>query len=111
AAANKRVSNILAKNPADLPAQINTDLLVESQEQELYKLVAAKQTELAPVFAQRQYSQALAALATLREAVDAFFDSVMVMAEDEQTKLNRLLLLSQLRALFLQVADISVLQK
>ncbi|WP_440906094.1 glycine--tRNA ligase subunit beta [Catenovulum sp. SX2] len=111
AAANKRVSNILAKNPADLPAQIDSALLVESQEQELYKLVAAKQTELAPVFAQRQYSQALAALATLREAVDAFFDSVMVMAEDEQTKLNRLLLLSQLRDLFLQVADISVLQK
>ncbi|WP_143871078.1 glycine--tRNA ligase subunit beta [Catenovulum sediminis] len=111
AAANKRVSNILAKNPAVLPQVVDTELLQEQQEKELYALVSAKQIELAPVFAQREYAKALAELATLRETVDAFFDNVMVMADDENVKLNRLLLLSELRNLFLQVADISVLQK
>lgn len=110
AAANKRVSNILAKNPAKLGDQVNIALLVEAQEKTLYDMVSTKQTELADCFAQRQYPTALAQLATLRPAVDAFFDNVMVMADDEATKLNRLLLLSQLRNLFLQVADISVLQ-
>ena len=110
AAANKRVGNILAKNPAELADSVNTELLEAEQERTLYQLVSAKQTELAPVFANRQYQQALAELATLRPAVDAFFDNVMVMADDEAVKLNRLLLLSQLRNLFLQIADISVLQ-
>ncbi|MCL6413926.1 glycine--tRNA ligase subunit beta, partial [Pantoea agglomerans] len=62
------------------------------------------------LFAEGRYQEALVELASLREPVDAFFDQVMVMAEDEQVRVNRLTLLSQLRELFLQVADISVLQ-
>ncbi len=111
AAANKRVSNILAKNPAELATNVDQSLLQQNEEKALYQLVSAKQTELAPIFAEKAYQQALAELATLREAVDAFFDNVMVMDENESVRNNRLLLLSQLRDLFLQIADISVLQK
>ncbi|WP_017443877.1 glycine--tRNA ligase subunit beta [Gayadomonas joobiniege] len=110
AAANKRVSNILAKNPAQLPASVNSELLEQDEEKALYAQVSQLQTELAPVFAQNDYQRALSQLAELRGAVDAFFDNVMVMAEDEAVRLNRLLILFELRNLFLKVADISVLQ-
>jgi glycyl-tRNA synthetase beta chain len=56
-----------------------------------------------------QYADALKALAGLRAVVDTFFDKVMVMADDEKVRQNRLALLSKLRGLFMQVADISVL--
>ena len=60
-----------------------------------------------PLLESRQYTEALTALAELREPVDTFFDDVMVNVEDKATRKNRLALLSQLRALFLDVADIS----
>ena len=63
------------------------------------------------IFAQRQYKEALANLADLREPVDAFFEHVMVMADDEALKNNRLALIAELRSLFLGIADISLLQK
>ncbi len=63
------------------------------------------------MFAEGNYQQALSELATLREAVDAFFDNVMVMADDEKLKVNRLTMLNLLRNEFLKVADISLLQK
>ncbi|QMP18904.1 glycine--tRNA ligase beta subunit [Yersinia phage vB_YpM_Tongde] len=66
--------------------------------------------QLEPVFAAGQYKEALVELAALRETVDEFFESVMVMAEDDAVRVNRLTLLSKLRELFLQVADISLLQ-
>ncbi|MNU08459.1 Glycine--tRNA ligase beta subunit [compost metagenome] len=66
--------------------------------------------KLEPFFAEGRYQDALVELAELREPVDAFFDNVMVMADDEAVRVNRLTLLSKLRELFLQVADISVLQ-
>jgi glycyl-tRNA synthetase beta chain len=68
------------------------------------------QAELAPLFAAGDYQAALTRLAALREPVDTFFNEVMVMAEDEALKANRLALLNNLRNLFLQVADISLLQ-
>jgi glycyl-tRNA synthetase beta chain len=68
-----------------------------------------KQQQVAPLFVQRDYTGTLSALASLREPVDAFFDGVMVMVDDAALRNNRLALLSQLRALFLQVADISQL--
>ncbi|NTS76151.1 glycine--tRNA ligase subunit beta [Catenovulum sp. SM1970] len=111
AAANKRVGNILAKFDGELASEVNTDLLVEADEKALAQAVADLSTKLAPVFAERQYGQALAELATLRTTVDSFFDNVMVMSDDEAIKQNRLVLLSQLRGLFLKIADISVLQK
>lgn len=111
AAANKRVSNILAKNPTELAKQVDVSLLQADEEKALQQLIAQMQTKLAPVFEQRAYQQALTELASLRNPVDAFFDNVMVMDENIAVRNNRLLLLSELRDLFLQIADISVLQK
>jgi len=71
--------------------------------------VSGSQTQVAPLFAAGNYQQALDTLATLREPVDAFFDQVMVMADDPAIQRNRLALLASLQALFLEVADISLL--
>lgn len=109
AAANKRVSNILAKQDADVSSELDSALLQEDAEKTLATQVAAQATAVAPLFAEGQYAEALAALAGLRAAVDAFFDGVMVMADDAALRNNRLALLSQLRGLFLEVADISLL--
>ena len=111
AAANKRVGNILAKFDGELSANINTALLVEDAEKVLAEKVEAMVALLAPLFAEGNYQQALSELATLRESVDAFFDNVMVMADDEALKVNRLTMLNLLRNEFLNVADISLLQK
>jgi glycyl-tRNA synthetase beta chain len=109
AAANKRVSNILAKQNAALSTEINTALLQEDAERTLAQAVSAKAALVAPLFAAREYTKALAALADLQQPVDAFFDSVMVMSDDPALQQNRLALLQQLRGLFLEVADISYL--
>lgn len=111
AAANKRVGNILAKFDGELAASIDRSLLVESAEKALAEQVEAKLAALAPVLAEGDYQQALSELSTLRESVDTFFDNVMVMADDEQLKVNRLTMLNLLRNEFLKVADISLLQK
>ncbi|MGR5229353.1 glycine--tRNA ligase subunit beta [Photobacterium damselae] len=111
AAANKRVGNILAKFDGELPAQWDNALLVEDTEKTLAADIAAMQATLEPAFAAGNYQQALTELASLREPVDAFFDNVMVMADDEKLKVNRLTMLNALRNMFLQVADISLLQK
>jgi len=112
AAANKRVSNILAKNGGDaISADINAQLLTEDAEKVLAQQVTAKQTQVQPLLADAKYKEALASLADLRAAVDAFFDNVMVMADDEAVKNNRLALLKQLQGLFIAIADISLLQQ
>ncbi|CAH9059971.1 Glycine--tRNA ligase beta subunit [Pseudoalteromonas holothuriae] len=112
AAANKRVNNILAKNNVTSDdSQVNQALLSEEAEKVLAEQVAQLSAELAPIYAKGDYQQALTRLASLRDAVDSFFDNVMVMADDEAVKQNRLALLSQLSSLFLNTADISVLQK
>ncbi|PQJ68286.1 glycine--tRNA ligase subunit beta [Photobacterium angustum] len=111
AAANKRVGNILAKFDGELPTTVDNSLLVEAAEKELAEKVEAVVTALEPVFATGDYQTALTELASLREPVDAFFDNVMVMADDEKLKVNRLALLNLLRNQFLKVADISLLQK
>lgn len=110
AAANKRVSNILAKVEGELPTAINSALLAEAAEQALAAKLAELQPQLAPLFADADYQQALTLLASLRESVDQFFEDVMVMADDEALKNNRLALLNNLREQFLHVADISLLQ-
>jgi glycyl-tRNA synthetase beta chain len=110
AAANKRVSNILSKSAGDFAHfAINPALLQEVAEKNLAQALQDKAAVVAPLFATRDYTATLASLASLREPVDAFFDQVMVMAEEEKLRNNRLALLSQLSALFLQVADISQL--
>lgn len=110
AAANKRVGNILAKFDGDIPAQVNTALLQDTAEQALATQLSELSERLTPLFANADYNSTLSELATLRESVDNFFDQVMVMADDQALRLNRLSLLNQLRNLFLQIADISLLQ-
>ncbi|WP_431224372.1 glycine--tRNA ligase subunit beta [Serratia sp. L9] len=110
AAANKRVSNILAKSSDVLLDHVHASVLKEPAELKLATHLVVLRDKLEPFFAEGRYQEALVELAALRETVDAFFDSVMVMAEDEAVRVNRLTLLSKLRELFLQVADISVLQ-
>ena len=109
AAANKRVSNILSKQNASANAVVHTDLLKEDAEKELARAISIKAQLVTPLFATREYTKALAALADLQQPVDAFFDNVMVMSDDPALQQNRLALLQQLRALFLEVADISYL--
>ncbi|WGE48225.1 glycine--tRNA ligase subunit beta [Actinobacillus equuli] len=110
AAANKRVSNILAKVEGEISTEIDRSLLVEAEEKALAEQVLALQAELAPKFENGEYQVALDRLASLRETVDNFFEKVMVNAEDENLRRNRQAILSNLQGLFLQVADISVLQ-
>jgi len=109
AAANKRVSNILSKQNASANAVVHAELLQEDAEKNLARAISAKAELVTPLFAKREYTKALAALADLQQPVDAFFDSVMVMCEDQALQQNRLALLQQLRGLFLEVADISYL--
>lgn len=110
AAANKRVSNILAKNGGEnVEAKVNAELLQQAEEKALAEQVAAKKAVVEPLLANGDYSAALTELAGLREVVDAFFDNVMVIADDEAVKNNRLALLKQLSGLFMAIADISVL--
>lgn len=107
AAANKRVANILAKIEGEIANTVNPALLQEAAEQALYQALTAEQAYQAGV---SDYSQGLTHLAALRDVIDAFFEQVMVNAEDAAVRANRQALLKQLRELFLQVADISVLQ-
>ena len=109
AAANKRVSNILAKADAAI-GEINLTACVEPAEKALAEAVLALRTEVQPLIAKGDYTAVLDKLANLRAPVDSFFDNVMVNAEDPALRQNRLAILNTLQDLFLQVADISLLQ-
>jgi len=107
AAANKRVANILAKSNVTLDGEINTALLTEGAEQGLFAALQQSATALKPLQASADYSSALKVLATLRGAVDTFFEHVMVNADDTAQRHNRYLLLKELRQQFVSVADIA----
>jgi glycyl-tRNA synthetase beta chain len=107
AAANKRISNILRKAPDDVTGAVDTSRLQDGPERQLFDHVLSMERAVNPLFARREYAQALTQLASLRDDVDRFFDSVMVMAEDADVRANRLGLLLRLRGLFLQFADLS----
>ena len=109
AAANKRVANIMAKAEGDIGA-IDVALCVEPAEQVLAQSVLSLAKEVQPLIAQGEYTAVLDKLAGLRQPVDNFFDNVMVNAEDAKLRQNRLAILNTLQGLFLQVADISLLQ-
>ena len=109
AAANKRVSNILAKADAAI-GEINLTACVEPAEKALAEAVLALRAEVQPLIAKGDYTAVLDKLANLRAPVDSFFDNVMVNAEDPALRQNRLAILNTLQGLFLQVADISLLQ-
>ncbi|WP_183074929.1 glycine--tRNA ligase subunit beta, partial [Salmonella enterica] len=110
AAANKRVSNILAKATEPLNDIVHASVLKEAAEIELARHLVVLRDKLQPYFADGRYQEALIELAALRAPVDEFFENVMVNAEEKDIRINRLTLLSKLRELFLQVADISLLQ-
>ncbi|MFZ7266875.1 glycine--tRNA ligase subunit beta [Avibacterium avium] len=109
AAANKRVSNILAKAEGEI-GEIHLDRCIEPEEKALAESVLALQNEVQPLIAKGDYVAVLDKLANLRQPVDNFFEKVMVNAEDPQLRQNRLAILKTLQGLFLQVADISLLQ-
>ncbi len=109
AAANKRVANILAKE-GQIVGDVDTSLLVEDAEKALFAALQKLTPVVQPLLEAHNYTDALSQLASLRAPIDAFFDNVMVMAEDQKLKANRLRLLAQLRGLFTAIADVSMLQ-
>jgi glycyl-tRNA synthetase beta chain len=110
ASANKRVSNILSKQAAEFEGrEVSEHLLTEPAEKALAKALGARRPVFDAHMDAGEYTEALASLADLQEPVDHFFDQVMVMADDDAVRANRLSLLGSLRELFLQVADISLL--
>lgn len=113
ASANKRVSNILAKNGSDTDTDttsLDTSLFSEAAEIALYKEIEIITAPVETAIANKNYSEALQQLAGLRQAVDDFFDNVMVMADDEAIRNNRMALLAKLQTLFRLTADIGELQ-
>lgn len=109
-AACKRVNNLLnhAGTTHSRPS-VQATLFQEVAEQELFRCVEHVESLVSPYYAAHQYEAILTLLASLREPVDAFFEQVMVMADDEAQKNNRLSLLARLQSLLQGVADISLL--
>jgi len=108
-AASKRIHNILKKQDAPIEGAVDTALLAETAEQALHERLDAVKGPVEQLLAEGHYKAALTELAQLRAAVDAFFDQVMVMSEDEALRRNRLAMLGQLSGLFMNVADLSLL--
>jgi len=106
-AANKRIANILKKAEATTAVDVDIEALTEAAEVRLFDAVRGLRDTVSTATARREYTAALGQLALLRPAVDAFFDEVMVMAEDPKLRANRLSLLAGLRNLFAGVADLS----
>ncbi|WP_036170050.1 glycine--tRNA ligase subunit beta [Massilia sp. 9096] len=111
AAANKRITNILKKNEEALAQAGNVDpaLLQDQAEKNLYASVQRVQPDVDAAFARGDFAGTLRTLAQLRDDVDAFFNDVMVMAEDVALRNNRLALLAILHRMMNRVADISKL--
>ncbi|WP_263263622.1 glycine--tRNA ligase subunit beta [Pseudomonas sp. RIT-PI-S] len=109
AAVNKRVSNLLGKAEGAVAHSVEPKYFDNAHEFSLYSAIQQADHAVAPMAQARQYSEALTRLAALREPVDAFFEAVMVNAEDASVRANRYALLARLRGLFLGVADISLL--
>jgi len=106
-AANKRVANILRQAGEDEIRTTQPERFVEAEERTLHERLETLREEIEPLLARQEYGMVLQRLATLREPVDAFFDTVLVMSEDPALRSNRLALLGQMRALFLRTADLS----
>lgn len=114
-AANKRVKNILSKIQEEITDTVNKDLLTEDAEKKLFKAIIEQQQNIQKSLNSYNkrialaYGNVLTSLSQLRPTIDEFFDKVMVMVEDQTIRNNRLALLKQLRQLFLQIADVSLL--
>ena len=113
AAANKRVRNILrqaAEKGISVPDAHSDKLLEETAEKSLSAAVNDMAGDITTLVQRADYTEALTRLAALREPVDTFFDDVLVMADDERLRDNRLALLARMNRLFLGIADVSQLQ-
>jgi glycyl-tRNA synthetase beta chain len=107
AAANKRITNILKKSEADGASQVEPALFTEDAERALHGALASVAPRADALFEQRDYTASMRELAALKAAVDAFFDHVMVNAEDAKLRANRLALLAALHRAMNRVADLS----
>jgi glycyl-tRNA synthetase beta chain len=106
AAANKRIANILKKTDS-VPTEVQASLLKDTAEQHLYGAMTETRVAVDKAFAAGDFTATLLALAGLRDEVDAFFNDVMVMADDAALRANRLALLQSLHSMMNRVADIS----
>ena len=109
ASANKRVANILAKQKSDIALNVDASLFEQEEEHALFDALNSVKSTVKPLLDQRAYGDALQSLSTLRNVVDAYFDKVMVMSDDLKIRNNRLAVLTELRGLFLNIADIRFL--
>ncbi len=107
AAANKRTANILRQAQYDDSGSLDPSLLSDAAEVALYESLRRAEESTRPLLEQRAYAEALTKLAELRPSVDRFFDEVLVMSDDVAIRQNRLALLAELRASFLNIADVS----
>lgn len=110
ASANKRIQNILKQAGDGIPGNTDDSLFKEDAEWNLAAKIVGLGPRVKEMLKQGDYAEAMASLAGLRENVDAFFDTVKVMDDDENVRKNRLALLNNIRGLFLETADISRLQ-
>jgi len=108
-AGNKRIQNILKKQDQAVDGRIQADVLLEPAEKALFEAVTEMIPRITAATANSAYTAALKELAQLRAPIDRFFDEVMVMADDEAVRRNRLALLQQTGALFLSIADLAQL--
>ena len=106
-AANKRIANILRKAGEQPSPRVDPGLLADTEERKLAAEVEALRQDVERLVTARRYEEALTRLASLRGPVDAFFDNVLVMAEDVRVRANRLALLAALQRLFLHIANLS----
>ena len=110
AAAKKRIRNLLRRAEDVVAGNVDQMLLKEAQEKALFEAAWRAHGDLLPLLQRSDYTSALSRLAQLREPVDAFFDHVLVMAEDAALRRNRLGLLALIENLFLDIADVGKLQ-
>jgi len=107
--ANKRIQNLLKKAPKNVGSLFDASLLSDKQEIDLYHQLQIIEKQVNPLIEQHQYIEALKVLSTLKEPIDAFFEHVFIMADDESIKNSRLALLSNIHAKFIKIADISMI--
>ncbi len=109
AAANKRIQNLLKKAPKDVANLFQAHLLQDSQELALHQQLQSIESQVSPLIEQHEYIDALKLLSSLKSPIDAFFEHVFIMAEDENLKHTRLGLLAKIHASFIKIANISIL--
>jgi glycyl-tRNA synthetase beta chain len=108
-AANKRIGNILRKSEFDTFDTIDEDMLIIEEERCLFDEIRRISNKLKALYGQADYTAALTLLASLSDVIEAFFDRVMVMDDDLETRKNRLNLLAELKGLFDQVANLALI--